>query len=244
MINSINKPALGSYFILKKVKFDNYVGKNYKGDFFLDSGAFSAFTKNISIDIDKYIDYIKKYNSFLTLYTVLDVIGDWKETEKNQQYMESKGLEPLPTFHYKSPLSELKRLVDKYDYIALGGLVPIMGQRKILKNWLSACFSIIKLKSKIHGFGVNSFWCWKQFPFYSVDATSWLTPARYRRMTIFSKGATSVFRSLQKDRKKDSIVRLDLETKHYTELLKIQLDEYLKMEKFITRLWEVRGIIW
>jgi hypothetical protein len=45
---------------------------------FLDSGAFSSYTKNTVIDIDNYIRYIKDNDDNLELYSCLDVIGDWR----------------------------------------------------------------------------------------------------------------------------------------------------------------------
>lgn len=97
---------------------------------FLDSGAYSAFSRGEKIDIDEYIKFIQKYQNNIKIYAGLDVIGNYIETRKNLEYMESKGLKPLPTFHFGSPLSELERMIDKYDYIALGGLVPLSMKRK------------------------------------------------------------------------------------------------------------------
>src|SRR3990167_8063836 len=48
---------------------------------FLDSGAFTAFTQGTNINIDDYIEVIKELN--IPYYAALDVIGDYKATEKN-----------------------------------------------------------------------------------------------------------------------------------------------------------------
>lgn len=59
-----------------------------------------------------------------------------------------------------------------------------------MKAWLDNCFSIITKKKpliKIHGFGVNAFWIWERYPFYSVDATSWLMGGKFRRLIEFKK---------------------------------------------------------
>lgn len=103
-------------------------------DLFLDSGAFSAFTKGKVINIDEYIGFIKKNEKVITTYAGLDVIGDSEATRKNVEYMESKGLHPLPTFHHGSDYEELERMVKKYNYIALGGLVPISMNVPVMKN--------------------------------------------------------------------------------------------------------------
>ena len=41
---------------------------------FIDSGAYSAFTRGIKIDIDEYISFLNKYHSSFDLYASLDVI--------------------------------------------------------------------------------------------------------------------------------------------------------------------------
>jgi hypothetical protein len=196
---------------------------------FLDSGAFSAFTLNKKIDINDYIKFIKENFNKIKVYSTLDVIGDYKKTEENTLYMEANGLKPLPTFHYKSPISELIKLIEKYNYIALGGLVPIMRRKTVLKNWLDRCFAITKDKIKVHGFGVNTFWTWKRYPFYSVDATSWLSSSRY--------GGTI--------KKMDSKKLIFYNKKvHYLKRTEDYLKELLIKEKYTTELWKKRGIVW
>ncbi len=44
-------------------------------DVFLDSGAFTAWTKRVEIDIQKYIEFIKQNQDVLTVYANLDVIS-------------------------------------------------------------------------------------------------------------------------------------------------------------------------
>lgn len=218
--------------------------KSIKKQIFLDSGAFTAFTQGTKIDIDDYIKVIKESN--VSLYACLDVIGDWRATKKNQEYMESQGLEPLPTFHYQSPLSELRRLCNKYDYIALGGLVPLAMKRKVMCSWLDKCWKVIfeesvkkgKPLTKVHGFGVNSFFIWDKYPFYSVDATSWVVGGRFRKVIKFQNNKIMGFT-------KSSVLclqALKCWKKDYTDLNIQNLREYRKAADFITRVWEKRGI--
>jgi hypothetical protein len=228
--------VLSSYWILRGINEERVQSDFCDRDCFLDSGAFTAFTKQVDIDIDEYIDFIKRTKKVWDTYAVLDVIGDYKATEKNQKYMESKGLKPLPTFHYGSPLEELKRLVKEYDYIALGGLVPLALHRKKLQNWLDRCFSIIKTDCKIHGFGVNSIWAWERYPFYSVDATSWNQGMKFGRV-IESSGIR------QKVIKGDMAIYLN-KGKGWQHRTRMNIDAYNELAKNITKLWESRGVKW
>ena len=125
---------------------------------FLDSGAFSAWSKGIDIDIQEYIKFIKKHEKYIDVYAVLDDILDPEKTLKNQKIMEKAGLSPLPCFHFGEPLHYLKRYIDNYDYVALGGMVPI--SNKDLSVWLDKLFRDYICddkgmpKVKIHGFGI------------------------------------------------------------------------------------------
>lgn len=213
---------------------------------FLDSGAFSALNLKLKLDINRYAEFIKTYKYMLEVYANLDVIGDAKATQKNQAHLESLGLSPLPTFHYMSDLRELDRLCRTYKYIALGGLVPISKQRERLKSWLTKCFQIIlPYKTKVHGFGVGAFWLWELFPWYSVDATTWLNGGKFGEIGKFS---TSNF--IKKDVKRISkrfTTKLNVKDQFYlykkdtSFLTKFNIQEYKKAADYCTKLWEKRG---
>jgi len=174
-----------SYFFLSTEKSSHltmeYDMKN-NVDLFLDSGAFSAFTQNTEININEYISFIKEHKNHLEVYANLDSIGDPKQTWKNQKVMEKAGLHPLPCFHYNEPIKYLKRYVKKYDYIALGGMVPI--STKDLQVWLDDMFQNYICdkdgmpKVKVHGFGMTSLVLMLRYPWYSVDSTSWVMASR------------------------------------------------------------------
>ena len=150
---------------------------------FLDSGAFSAWSKGIEIDIDKYIEFIKNNLNVLAAYAVLDSIGDPKKTLKNQKIMEKAGLSPVPCFHYGEDFYYLEYYLERYDYIALGGMVPI--STKDLQVWLEDIFDSYVCDesgmptTKIHGFGMTSHRLMVRYPWYSLDSTSWVLTGRF-----------------------------------------------------------------
>lgn len=152
-------------------------------DLFLDSGAFSAFTQNITIDIQEYIRFIKEHKDLLTVYANLDAIGDPEKTWKNQQIMEKAGLDPLPCFHFGEDWKWLKMYIEKYEYIALGGMVGVR-DRAALTAFIDKCFSEYICgkdgmpKVKVHGFGLTSLRLMLRYPWYSVDSTSWVVTGR------------------------------------------------------------------
>ncbi|KKK88576.1 hypothetical protein LCGC14_2741760, partial [marine sediment metagenome] len=111
-------------------------------------------TRGATIDLPRYCAYIKEHGEHLLPYAALDVIGDWKGSAKNLEFMQAEGLVPLPTFHFGGPEKELRRLLTVYDYIALGGVVG--ATRKTMQPFLDSCWRIIQdfWPIKIHIFGV------------------------------------------------------------------------------------------
>lgn len=202
---------------------------------FMDSGAFTAFTKGKIIDINSYIDFINKHKDKIEVYCVLDVIKDPKGTMENQIYMESKGLKPLPVFHVGADFKELLNLIKRYDYIALGGLVPYSMNKPFLESYLDTVFYHVQNKVKLHGFGLNAEWAWKKYPFYSVDSSSWLSGGRFAQLSINGKKHT---------KKSKSTMGMKLHTESYKVIDELSIIEYQKKVQYITDLWKLRGIIW
>jgi hypothetical protein len=68
----------------------------------LDSGAYTAWTKGIHIDLAEYIAVCKKLRAedpTLAEIIALDVIGSGKGSLKNSLAMKAAGVEAMPVFH-------------------------------------------------------------------------------------------------------------------------------------------------
>lgn len=164
-----------------------------KGSIIIDSGAFTAWSKDITIDVDKYIEWINKWDNYVTAFGQLDVIplvgaskSDvdecCKKTWDNYLYMTSKMNSPkklLYTFHVGEDYKWLEQALEYRDeqgkpieYMALGGLVGKTTQ--VRKLFLDRCFEIIAKSSnpniKVHGFGVSSERLWRDYKFESCDS--------------------------------------------------------------------------
>lgn len=165
---------------------------------YLDSGSFSLWSKAKSYAkthscspwlyydtkdfwryIDNYAEFVKKYRVAIDYYSNVDAIPNPELTWRNQQYLESLSLNPVPVFHYPCDLKWLKHYMDEgYDYIALGGMVGSVRQ-EACKHWLDNVFRFVcdqpsRLpKVKLHGFGITNFNHLTRYPWYSVDSTAW-----------------------------------------------------------------------
>ena len=173
----------------------------------LDSGAhslFNEYTRGKGRDFsffesDVFWEFVDKYCAFLIenkenfdLYVSVDVIFNPELSWKVQKYMESKGLSPLPVFHVGEDFKWLKRYIDNYDYVGLGGL----GQTTSKKNWIvgmgDPAFSMIcddkgMPRIKTHGFAMTSPDLVIQYPWFSVDSTSWFQFGKYGLIIVPKK---------------------------------------------------------
>lgn len=229
--------CLESYYQIITKK-DNPMDNKVK--LFLDSGAFSAWSKGVAIDIDEYIAFIKKYEKYIEAYAVLDCIGDPRKTWENQQYMEEKGLHPVPCFHYGEDLKYLKRYIKHYEYIALGGMVPI--STSDLRSWLDDLFSQYICdesgipKVKVHGFGLTSIPLLVRYPWYSVDSTSWVMTGRFGAVFVpKKKQGKYIYDEIPwKVNVSDKSSKKDTEGQHFNTFSKLE-------QKIITEYFDEKG---
>jgi hypothetical protein len=152
---------------------------------FADSGAFSAESQGASISIDSYIKWIYKNIDYLEVYSNLDVIGNQVKTRDNQRIMEEAGLLPLPVFHIGSSFAELRRICERYKYIAIGGMVPYMTKANKVRPVVKKIFEIAGDK-RLHGFGCTNWSILSGFPWYSADSTTWISGRRFGEVPIFT----------------------------------------------------------
>ena len=187
--------------VRKAKDFDIY--HTFGAKLFIDSGAYSMWTRGIEIDVDEYINWLNERAEYLDLFGQVDAIPGTKEggaTQKevreaaektwdNYLYMRSRLKKPeglLYTFHVGEPKEFLEQALEWTDengkhipYIAFGGMV---GKSTLIReNFLDMCFSIIRKSSnpdvKVHAFGMTSKELLGAFPITSADSTSWIMTA-------------------------------------------------------------------
>jgi hypothetical protein len=158
---------------LKYRKYDNFD--------YVYSEEFQQYTQD-------YIDFLKKESSNFFVYANLDVINNAELTWQQQLLLEQNGLSPAPVFHISSPEKYLKRYVDNYEYIAIGGIAG--SPKKELVPTLDYLFKkyIIddkgKPRVKVHGLATTSLPLMQRYPWYSVDSASCMKYAIYGKIII------------------------------------------------------------
>lgn len=187
-------------------------------DWVMDSGAFSAHTIGLHIDLQAYIEKAKELlagDSRLVEVFALDVIGDWKAGLANTERMWEAGVQAVPCYHYGEPESVLLGLAKDYPKIALGGGVGMSAKLKL--EWARQCFARVWPK-KVHGFGFGSESMIMALPWHSTDATNWeIGPLRYGRWCGYGGESLGLRGGAQN--------------------LRVQIDHYLRIEDRAANKW-------
>ena len=238
------KNVLSSFYWDKKEDLKTIKEKGF--NIFLDSGGYSARKQGVNINVQEYGNYLQKNKDYIFTAANLDVM-DLEQALENQKYLEQ--IYPvLPVYHYSEYAEKneqlLKDFCDKYSYIAIGGIAGMNPDKRLLKNFLNYCFrTITKYKNKkVHGFGMTSLNLLKEYPFYSVDSTAWLVGGKFG--TILKWKEMKMENNIHYSDKEQMInenIPIEL-INDYKNRLANNTEELLKMEKWITKLWKIRGI--
>lgn len=220
---------LESYHYVGKQSFVDAM-RNNNAQIFLDSGAFSAFTLGVDIDLPTYCEYIKRNKDIIrvedgvVMASVLDGIGDPLKTYQNQLAMEALGAKPLPCFHAGEDERYLEWYVQNYEYITLGGMVG--SSTKQLAIWLDRMWDKYltdgsgRPRLKVHGFGITAIPLMERYPWHSCDSSSWIQSAAFGSIVTPKHGPMSV--------SEKSPSRHDF-GQHVTTLTPIEQDYVLRM---------------
>lgn len=192
---------LESYHYVNKQQYVDAM-RNDSATVFMDSGAFSAYTLGVKIDLPTYVNYLKtnidiiRVEDGALMAAVLDGIGDPLETYQNQLKMESLGVRPMPCFHAGEDTRYLDWYVANYDYISLGGMVGTSSKQ--LMTWLDRMWDnhlvdgAGRAKIKIHGFGITALPIMERYPWYSCDSSSWIQAASFGSIVEPDHGPLSI----------------------------------------------------
>jgi len=213
----LSKYILLSYYYVRKKQdekglIDLMVQRNKEDNFILDSGAFTLMTskrntKQDDLDayIDNYISFIKKYNIKRYIEMDLDVVIGYDEVLKLRKRLEDEiGYPCVPVWHMSRGIEEYKKMVDEYDYVAIGGLVAHVPQSaypliKELVRYANA------KGTKVHGLGFTRKDA-HEYGFYSVDSSSWTSGRRFGTAVKFRNNKLQAIKKPENTRANYKIV--------------------------------------
>jgi len=196
----------------------NYIKRHFsaqeegktKGKLFIDSGAHSAHTKGVELDLNEYIGFVNDNIDKMTVYVQVDKIPgqylkpktqkDWLEAPKlsweNYLMMKEKSADwtkLIPVFHMGEDYKWLENLCN-YKF-SDGSQIPYIGlsprgdvSLKDKYDFCYKCFSVIKKSSnpnvKTHAFGATSLSMLERLPFTSADSTTWVLVSAFGQVWI------------------------------------------------------------
>lgn len=197
------------------LKWVDYLRQNpeCKCKLFVDSGAYTAHTKGVTIDVDDYIKLINSIDDQVYVFAQVDKIpGVWgqpktiqqqmeapKQSWDNYLYMVDKVKSPgklIPIFHQGEDFKWLRNMLN-YKYTSgelKGQYIKYIGiscnkelSSKDWCKWFEEVFKVIKTSAnpnvRTHAFGTTSTRVLEQFPFTSADSTSWVRTASFGRIS-------------------------------------------------------------
>ena len=178
---------------------------------FVDSGAFSAYTKGKEIDLDDYIAYLNEYGRYFDVMVQVDYIpGKSNVVQDRQVYLDAPRVSWenflhmrerldrslwdrfIPVFHEGEDFSWLENMLRYKDadgrplqYIGISPHTETTTDRRLV--FCKEVFQRIKRinpEVKTHGFGMTALNILQYIDFTSVDSTTWLKGAIYGTVLI------------------------------------------------------------
>ena len=174
VIREVKPPnILVSYWYFKTKPLGEFCSQiGYTPNILLDSGAYSAFTKNKTVNLLDYMKFITDNSETISDYISLDVINDSDLTVAFYNIMRMKGYNPIPVYHYGEDECVLKHYLSSgATRIALGGTVPIRNKAVVAK-WCSDLHSRYP-DVEFHLLGSTSKVVLESSSVSSCDSSSW-----------------------------------------------------------------------
>lgn len=191
------------YFV--KGIFDGYTAcLKQKVGIMMDSGVFSfrGYLKSLQLKgaptdaLPTIDDYLKQYVKFCKagkdlwdFYVTVDMRPVASENLILHAKLESMGIRPTPVFHGDDSMDYLQRYLDKgYTYVCLGSTHKVRTKITQTRKYYDAAFDFgAKKGMRFHGLAVTKPWAMLDYPWYSVDSSSWSRAAGYGSILKFDE---------------------------------------------------------
>jgi hypothetical protein len=135
-----------------------------------------------SIVLKQYIDFCKTDSRHWTMYATFDYVKDCEKIYAVTKALEKQGLSPIPLYHGDSSLDWLERYCKEgYEYIGIGTIPVNNTSWRALKAYYQRVFDVLSKypKVKTHGFGLTKLSFVYEFPWTSIDSSSWSRASAY-----------------------------------------------------------------
>lgn len=168
--------------------------------------------------------------------------------------MRTEGIECMHVFHQHEDFSWLERLAGESDYIGISPANDVSVDWR--DRWLDKVFSIIGTSVRTHAFGVTATELLAKYPFYSADSTTWMNGAKFGSFVTFQRHpvpnviqvARSACGRMMPPPHRDFGGLIDKWMIPFNESVTARYSlgahTFKDYERYVTRLWEGRGVTW
>ncbi len=249
---------------LKKINKLN----GHKGTITIDSGAHTFFgytgestmAHHNSKDKSKmpcpdkyfarYFEWIKENYEKISYYVELDIqsIVGMDKVRKWRAMLKSAGVfdKCILVAHSVDTWEDFVELCEESEskYIGFEGLRA----KKILMPYTKMLKYCYERQIKVHGFALTDASIASNFPFSTVDSTTWTAPVRFGSIIVVDGGKLKQVAPTKanylKYKVSPDMFKTDRSKEASTLKLNHAMESQREYEKFLTRLWETRGIKW
>lgn len=180
-------------------------------DYLCDSGAFTFRQKKKGLSsadfdyyVDAYIEFIKAFNVRHFFEMDIDnVVGLPKVEEFRRKIEQRTGRQSIPVWHSNRGWDYFKMMCDEYEYVSIGGIAKNPNGKALEKVFPWFIEHAHKTGTQIHGLGYTDTKKLKQYPFDSVDSTSWVSGSRYGISFEYTKLGMIGKKNIYPDKKVD-----------------------------------------
>lgn len=183
--------------------------------FLLDSGAFS-FMNGTSVTAGEMEVYVEKYMKFISKYQVknffeidVDSIFGLRKVEYWRNKMEAfTGKKCIPVWHKSRGVEYWKQICREYDYVAIGGFAINDIKKQEYDKIKQLVLYANNRGVRVHGLGFTKIKQLKEYGFYSVDSSSWMTAAARGQVIYHFQNGSLTQRKINKDKQRVDIGKL------------------------------------
>ncbi len=204
------KYALESFFY--KTQCERIIKLIDTENFLLDSGAFSFMSgaktskKEMDSYVNEYIDFINKHDiKYFVEIDVENIFGMEQVEEWRSRIEVNTGKKVIPVWHITRGIEYWKDMVRDYKYVAIGGQVQkVFNLNKTDYENFKKMIRYARTKGvKVHGLGFTKTKEISEYPYFSVDSTSWKMGAILGRQIHKFTGREIAVRKIQNNKKVD-----------------------------------------
>jgi len=215
----------------------------------VDSGGYTAQEQGEDISRKEYAKWLNEHEPDLAFNLDTPPLS---RTRENQRFLDSATHSTyiIPVYHVQSWMRGntklLKEYVQEYPYISLGGLVTGDASHDQKTSFFRFVFRQAKDHTRVHGLGVSGNRL-KEFPFYSVDSTTWVSASKYRSVARFDRKRGKIVMNdaltgKDQDPENASLEDFQVTNRYYLDCIKKSVNAFLDYEDYLQRLWTKRGV--